>query len=352
MKNIIAATAALVSAVSAHSWVECANHDNAEMLGWMKGNSTLNPPTIIDPAMPWYSQYCKGWPRNKANPGNWIDESTNYIWNIAAQRFNMGAQKPSDTHACNANQRSPTYLDGAPMTTAAPGDMIRLRYGGNGHTRGYNAGFEKGPGNVTVYWKGAPEQEITDISEFTAANTLQSQAFAANSFSYPADKSITSPEDGLVDKGNWFELNLPKNMAAGRHMMVWVWAYNGADQWSTCFDVMISGSASKNPVSSASSPAYAAPAVASTKAAATSKAPAIVVPPVQNAIEPATTPVSSPTPTPAPAAPVVPVVSVAPGGAFTVTEWDTVWETDYVVETAVPQHRGRRHAHKRHARQF
>lgn len=158
--------------------------------------------------MPWYASYCKGWPRNKANPGNWIDESTNYVWNIAAERFNMGASKPSDTHACNAMQRSPTYQDGAPMTTAAPGDMIRLRYGGNGHTRGYNAGFEKGPGNVTVYWKGAPEQEITDISEFTAENTLQTQAFAANSFSYPADKSVTAPEAGLVDKGNWFELNL------------------------------------------------------------------------------------------------------------------------------------------------
>lgn len=50
MKNIIAATAAIVSAVSAHSWVECTNHDNAELLGWMKGNSTLNPPVIIDPA--------------------------------------------------------------------------------------------------------------------------------------------------------------------------------------------------------------------------------------------------------------------------------------------------------------
>ncbi|QDS72878.1 hypothetical protein FKW77_007525 [Venturia effusa] len=350
MKNIIAATAAIVSAVSAHSWIECTNHDNSEILPWMKGNSTLQPPVLIDPAMPWYAQYCKGWPRNKANPGNWIDESTNYIWNLVAQGFDMGAVKPSDTHACPPSQRSPTYQNGAPMTTASPGDMIRLRYGGNGHTRGYNAGFAKGPGNVTVYWKGSPEQEITDVSEFTSANALQSQGFADNSFSYPADTSITVPENGLVDKGNWFELNLPKNMAAGRHMMVWVWAYNGANQWSTCFDVMISGSGSgsgSNSPAPASSAAYSAPAVAPTKAAAPSKAAAVVAP-VQNVAVPVKNdaPASSPTPAPTPAAP------VAPGGAVTVTEWDTVWETDYVVETAAPGYNGRRHAHKRHARQF
>jgi hypothetical protein len=159
-------------------------------------------------SMPWYSYMCKGWPRNKANPGNWIDESTNYIWNIAANSWNGGSYHPADTHACPANQRTPTYQDNAPMTTAAPGDMIRLRYGGNGHTRGYNAGFEKGPGNVTVYWKGSPEQEITDISEFTPKNALQTSKFDQFAFAYPADKSITTPMAGLVDKGNWMELNL------------------------------------------------------------------------------------------------------------------------------------------------
>lgn len=149
----------------------------------------------------------------------------------------------------------------------------------------------------------------------------------------------------------------PKNMAAGRHMMVWVWAFNGADQWSTCFDVMISGSAS-NPVSPASSApaAYSAPAVASSKAAATtlkvaasSKAPAAAVSPVQNVAAPVNNdaPASSPTPTPTPTpAPVV------PGAVVTVTEWDTVWTTDYVVETARPGYRSRRHAHKRHALQL
>jgi hypothetical protein len=132
------------------------------------------------------------------------------------------------------------------MSTAAPGDMIRLRFGGNGHTRGYNAGGQPAPnsGTVTVYWKGQPETEITDISEFTPENALQTGGFSDGSFSYPADPNIKSPDQGLVDKGNWMELHLPKDMAPGRHMMVWVWTFSNAPQWSTCFDVMITGSGS------------------------------------------------------------------------------------------------------------
>jgi hypothetical protein len=98
-------------------------------------------------------------------------------------------------------------------------------------------------GTVAVYWKGKPETEITDISEFTSANLLQTAGFAADSFSYPADPKVISPIDGLVDKGNWMELKLPADMAPGRHMMVWVWSYTGAPQWSTCFDVQVSDSA-------------------------------------------------------------------------------------------------------------
>lgn len=203
-------------------------------------------------SMPWYSYMCHGWPRAKENPGNWINESSNYVWNIAAESWNGGSYHPPDTHACPPEQRTPTYQPNAPMVTASAGDIIRLRFGGNGHSRGFDVGGN--PGTVTVYWKGAPEQEITDISEFTPQNSLQSAGFSADSFSYPADPSITSPTQGLVDKGNWMELNLPTTMAPGRHMMAWVWYYENAPQWSTCFDVMIQGSPATASSASAVSP--------------------------------------------------------------------------------------------------
>jgi hypothetical protein len=138
------------------------------------------------------------------------------------------------------DQRSPNYRDNAPMATAAPGEMIRLRFQGNGHSRGNNIDEEgRNPGNVTVYWKGKPDTEIVDISEFVTQNILQSSGFSDNSFSYYRDPNNRDKDLGLLDKGNWMELNLPKSMAPGRHMMVWVWSFKGAPQFSTCFDVMI-----------------------------------------------------------------------------------------------------------------
>ena len=121
------------------------------------------------------------------------------------------------------------------MATAKAGESLRLMFGGNGHSRGFSVGGT--PGTVSVYWKGKPEAEITDVKEFTAANKIQSNGFSDESFSYPAN--VKTPPEGLVDKGNWQTIKLPANMAKGRHMLVWVWSYQGADQWSTCFDVNI-----------------------------------------------------------------------------------------------------------------
>ncbi|KAF2866012.1 hypothetical protein BDV95DRAFT_599381 [Massariosphaeria phaeospora] len=233
MKNVIAAATALFAAsASAHSWLACTDYDNTEMLKWMEGNSTLPFPITIDPTMPAYANFCKGWPRAKQNPGNWIEESSNYVWNLVANKFN------GETAACHPSQRSPNQLGGAPRAQAKAGSTIRLMFGGNGHARGASVGGD--PGYVTVYTKGEPESDITDLSEFTDENKLQSNGFSAESFAYPADPNVKSPTQGLQDKGNWQSLQLPKAMIPGRHMFVWVWSYEGKDQWSTCFDVDVS----------------------------------------------------------------------------------------------------------------
>jgi hypothetical protein len=309
--SFTAAALAVVSTVSAHSWLECTNHDNSEMLGWMKGNSTLNPPVIVDPTMPVYAYQCKGWPRSKKNPGNWIDDSTNYVWNIGANSWDGGSFHPADTHACPPGQRSPTYDENAPMTTAAPGEMIRLRFGGNGHTRGSNVPGGT-PGTVSVWWKGQPEAEITDIKEFTKENLLQQGGFADGSFSYPADPNIKTPVQGLVDKGNWQELKLPSDIAPGRHMFVWTWAYGdnpNAPQWSTCFDVQVSGDA--KPSTPVSKPVDTAPAAPAPEA----PAPAAASPATVAAAEvpaPAPAAPAPEVPAPAPAAPAPEVPAPAP----------------------------------------
>jgi hypothetical protein len=166
--------------------------------------------------MPWFANLCHGWPRAKQNPGDWVDESDHYLWDLSK----AASSSPPDTHACHPSQRSPTYYTStndpslthhtnpAPMATAAAGSNITLMFGGNGHSRGANAGGDGDAGRVGVYWAGKPETEIADMKELNEMNLVQENGFSEESFAFPADMSVRSPAQGLVDKGNWMTLNL------------------------------------------------------------------------------------------------------------------------------------------------
>lgn len=228
MKTAFAATIVAAASVSAHSWIECVNHDNSQILPWMQGNATQN--VLIDPAMPWYANFCHGWPRAKQNPGNWIDESTNLVWNLVAKKFE------GDHSACNPLQRTPNQAAGAPVAQIAAGSSFRLRFGGNGHTRGSGTA-DGNPGQVSVYWLKTPGAQIETTDGFKDENLLKRAGFADESFSYP--EGVKKPTEGLVDKGNWMTVPIPAETAPGSYPMTWVWSYDGVNQWSSCFDVEV-----------------------------------------------------------------------------------------------------------------
>lgn len=140
------------------------------------------------------------------------------------------------------------------MTVAKPGDPIRMRFWGNGHSRSdIGSPPNRDPGVVRVYWAGKKEVEITDKSELTQANWLSG---AQGNFSADTVNLIT---DGKMnEKANYYTLQLPTNIENGVHRMVWVWAwtpgvgvnpagfnpatdYNNEwdNSYSTCFDIEI-----------------------------------------------------------------------------------------------------------------
>lgn len=94
------------------------------------------------------------------------------------------------------------------MATATAGGSIKLMFGGNGHSRGYNAGGQGEPGKASIYWAGEKEKELIDISELTPDTLVQENGFSDESFAFPADMKIWTPELGLFDKGNWQTLKL------------------------------------------------------------------------------------------------------------------------------------------------
>ncbi|KAF2822348.1 hypothetical protein CC86DRAFT_300945 [Ophiobolus disseminans] len=213
------------STASAHSWLHCTAlhctaHNNTGILADMKVTAAAENAPVIDRLMPWFANLCQGWPRAKQNPGNWTEETTNYLWDISKAKF-----ESKESHACHPNQRTPNqHLEApapgtklanlahhdnpAPMATAAAGSNITLMFGGNGHTRGNNAGPNGDPGRVVVYWVGEKEKELVDIKELNDDTLVQENGFSEESFSYQADKAVTSPTDGLMDKGNWMTLRL------------------------------------------------------------------------------------------------------------------------------------------------
>lgn len=49
MKYSLTSCLAVVGMASAHSWLECTDHDNAEILQTMIAGSEKTPPELVDP---------------------------------------------------------------------------------------------------------------------------------------------------------------------------------------------------------------------------------------------------------------------------------------------------------------
>jgi hypothetical protein len=82
-------------------------------------------------------------------------------------------------------------------------------FGGNGHSRGAPFATETGdPGRVSVYWAGEKEKELVDIKDLNGDTLVQENGFSEESFAYPADMNMKTPDKGLVEKGNWMTLRL------------------------------------------------------------------------------------------------------------------------------------------------
>ncbi|KAH8148512.1 uncharacterized protein LAJ45_07615 [Morchella importuna] len=226
------ASALMAGSAAAHSWLACVD-TNVTNYDECIANPNLDP-----------VRTCNGFPRNKIYDYDWIKESSFYAWNLNNASNTEGL-------ACRpGSQDSATYPSEYPMTTAVPGQTLRMRHWGNGHSR-WDIGSpnHRDPGLVRVYWAGQKETELKYKSDLTEANWLPG---AQANFSADAVTLITG--NTMNEKANYFDLTLPKDIEAGRHSMVWVWAwdsgfgalnektgYDGrwANSWSTCFDIEI-----------------------------------------------------------------------------------------------------------------
>lgn len=248
----------MAGSVLGHSWLECVKTTNIKRQG--AALTDINVPL---------EQKCEGYPRNKVNNGDWIAESTHYLWD-----FNQhGGQ---NAPACHTGQQKPGQAPKASQVAQVkPGETIKLRFWGNGHSR-FNQGspLNRDPGLVRVYWAGQKETELKSVKDLT-----KDRIIAEGNFSSPDSVILTDPANRmrLFEKGNYLDLKIPSNIQSGRHMMVWTWAWEKSaftNEWtnnySTCFDVEVSGGSSGAPAKGANSdnkPAAPAPAAGPAKQA-------------------------------------------------------------------------------------
>ena len=94
------------------------------------------------------------------------------------------------------------------MATAAAGSSIKLMFGGNGHSRGFRVSDNGDSGRVVVYWGGSAEKELVDLKDLNDDTLAQENGLSEESFAYPADMNVKTPDKGLVDQGDWMTLRL------------------------------------------------------------------------------------------------------------------------------------------------
>lgn len=228
----ILSVALMAGSALGHSWLECVKTTNIKKQG--AALTDINVPL---------EQSCEGYPRNKVNNGDWIAESTHYLWDF---KQHGGENAP----ACHSGQNKPGQADKAKaIAQVKPGETIKLRHWGNGHSR-FNQGspLNRDPGFVRVYWAGKKETELKNFKDLSGDKMI-----AEGNFSSPDAVILTNPANKmqLFEKGNYLDLKIPSNIETGRHMMVWTWAWEKnafTNQWvnnySTCFDIIVSGGSS------------------------------------------------------------------------------------------------------------
>ncbi|KAJ1736128.1 hypothetical protein LPJ61_000178 [Coemansia biformis] len=188
----------LLTAVQAHSWVDCLKYD---------------PETKLCLG---YSRGYKG--RAKVEPNG-----------LYTYRFNA---KPTAQPMCNPNgQATESYTDQFPMAIVQPGETIYTTWQGNGHLQ--NAS----PTKLDILYYDDPAKEFGAVGERTAAKVAATLDFATSANCYE------SANPNSVCLGKW---TVPKELAPGKtYHFVWFWYFNSnpAGEWySTCFDLKVATS--------------------------------------------------------------------------------------------------------------
>jgi hypothetical protein len=118
------------------------------------------------------------------------------------------------------------------MTQARAGETLRMRWTPNGHQRG--AG--QNPLTYTIHWTGVAGTQLTNRLQLNDTNKL------AGPFPFDA----TCYCDNCAGNPCYGSFTIPANTKTGVYSFIWYWIFNrdassGGEEYTTCFDVAVTG---------------------------------------------------------------------------------------------------------------
>jgi hypothetical protein len=134
---------------------------------------------------------------------------------------------------CAANQRTASdYTSRFYMASAKAGETLRMRWTPNGHQRG--AG--QNPLTYAIHWTGVPGTQLTNRLQLNDTNKL------AGPFPFDA----TCYCNNCAGDPCYGSFTIPANTKSGVYSFIWYWVFNrdassGGEEYTTCFDVAVTG---------------------------------------------------------------------------------------------------------------
>jgi hypothetical protein len=171
---------------------------------------------------------CRGYSRGY--PGRVSGVNVDQIMTYRIIPGQMGQNPP----VCASTQRSSTqYTSTYYMTRANAGETLRLRWTPNGHQRG--AGQD--PKTYTIHWTGTSGTQLNNRLDLTSSNQIVG----------PTQFDDDCYCNNCAGNPCYGRLTIPAGTPSGTYSFVWYWVFNrdpngGGEEYTTCFDVQVSGS--------------------------------------------------------------------------------------------------------------
>lgn len=250
MKLFLSIVGLAATSVLSHSWIDCIDHDKS---------------VVYDNSNRWVFSgsrghgVCEGYARNYPGRGT-SSINTFYTYRIDHKDVARG-------HPVCQFDRDGAYNSWRKMIHAKPGDKLYFAYFPNGHI---SKDKWARPTQYGIYWSGQPNTDLQSTTQLGSSNLVNGQLQNFDDGNCGESYEDGDFRGGSIPSGRAGDgkpcvgsFTIPTNAQSGTYSFVWFWTFYKTDDehvvvngyygaaYSSCFDVVVEGSAERRPETSA-----------------------------------------------------------------------------------------------------